>query len=1002
MDFDVGAGKEASESELPALKQLAAMGYEYKTQAELNKSRRKYSEVLLYDRLEKSLRQLNPELDEDGIRDAISQLEEDKFSHYLPPVDTNEKLRAKLIGLSQTGGLDPVVVTQNSGDGPEQKIVKIFDFENVGTENDKNDYVVTNQFKVQGFKNPIYPDVMIFVNGIPLVIIECKDPTIPRPIEQAYEKNFTHYQDPGQGFEKLFFYNHCMIATCGTLARVGTLQSDINYYARWAVPYPLSEDNVKEQCDGRAREQEILIAGLLSKKNLLNHLQNFVIYETVNGKKVKKVAKHQQYRAVTKSVSRLDEDEIKDKGGVIWHTQGSGKSLSMLWLASQLMYNYGNPPIMVITDRKQLDKQIHETFKNCGFPAPIRAKNGKHLGKLLENPRGKTIMTIIDKFSADARIHTDEKVICLVDEAHRSQFKVNAKQMRVAMPNAVFYAFTGTPIQKKKRDDYRVFGPLLDKYGFRESQADGATIPIRYEGRLPELFVEGGDTMEQICDRILDQDPNMTSDLKEKLKKQYVTNGRIAEAPSRIRQIALDMVNHFTSRIEPNGYKAMLVAPSREAAVLYKKELDKLGAPASKIIMTSNLGEKGKDGLSWDEYFLTPEQREQESEKFKSAGDPTKILIVVDMLLVGYDAPICQVLYLDRGIREHNLLQAIARVNRPYDEPKTHGLIVDYSGITKELQKALEMFDEQDIDGALDPVEDFLPELEQRHSDVMGYFEGINKADYDAIIEKFEPSDLRERFEYDFRMFSNALDSVLPDRKADRYVADFKFAGEARQLIRTRYDGVKPSTKQYARKIQQLIDEHIRSRKISSLVDVMEVSHENFLAFAQEHVKSDRAKAALIKTRAISVIDELAPNNPAFYESLRERLQRLIDEEAERRRKNADYFTNPASYEEIYRQALSEEEERKKVFGDYGATRFEFAVYGELNKKRGRKESIEITKKIYEKIKPETELVGWRNKVSVEKNIRASLYEILSNYKFNDEEIDELSETILTIAKNDL
>ena len=999
MSFDVGKGKEASESELPALEQLVAMGYQYKTQAELNKSRQKTTQVILYDRLEEALRRLNPEIDDDGIRDALSQLDEDRYSYHLPPVDTNEKIRAKLIGLSQTGGLDPVVVTQNFGDGPEQKIVKIFDFENI----DNNDFLVTNQFKVQGYKNPIFPDVMVFVNGIPLVIIECKDPTIPRPIEQAYEKNFTHYQNPGQGYEKLFFYNHCMIATCGTLARVGTLQSHVNYYARWAEAYPFSEDDVKKMANGRAREQEIVIAGLLSKQNLLNHLQNFVIYETINGQKVKKVAKHQQFRAVTKSMNRLkEEQDIKDKGGVIWHTQGSGKSLSMLWFASQLMYKFGNPPIVIVTDRKQLDQQIHETFKNCGFPTPIRTNDGKHLGELLENPRGKTIMTIIDKFSAEAQIHTDEKVICLVDEAHRSQFKVNAEQMRVAMPNAVFFGFSGTPIDKNDKSTYRVFGPMLDKYGFKESQADGATIPIRYDGRLSELFVEGGDTIEQVFDRVIGQDKTISSEMLEKLKKQYVTKGKIAEAPARIKRIALDLVTHYTTHIEPNGYKAMLVAPSREAAVLYKKELDKLNAPASKIIMTSDLGETGKDDQSWDEYYLSSQQREAESEKFKSPDDPTKILIVVDMLLVGYDAPICQVLYLDKGIREHNLLQAIARVNRPYDEPKTFGLIVDYSGVTTELQKALEMFEEQDIDGALYPIDDLLQQLQYRHVDVMKYFSGIDKKDYDAIIEKFEPIDLREKFEYDFKMFSKALDAIMPDKEADPYLADFKFASEARQLIRTRYDGVKPSVRPYAKKIQQLIDDHIRSLNISNLVNPVEISYENFMAFLKKEVKSDKAKAALIKSRAISVIDELSPNNPAFYESLRERLQRIIDEETQRRKKNADYFTNPQQYEEIYEQALSEEKERKKVFGDYKANRFEFALYGEITKNKDRKESIEITKKIFAKIKSETELVGWKNKTSVEKNIRAALYEILSEAKFEDDYIDELSDTVLTIAKNDL
>lgn len=997
MDFEVGSGKEARESELPALEQLVAMGYEYRNNREINVKRQSYGEVLLYDRLEDAVKKLNPWLDDDGVRDAVSQLEESRYQHNLPPVDTNEKIRARLIGLSQTGGLEPVVVTQNFGDGPEQKIVKIFDFENVKN----NDFLVTNQFKIQGLKKTIFPDIVVFVNGIPLVVMECKDPTIPNPIEQAYDDNFTRYQESGAGYDKLFFYNHCMIATCGTLARVGTLQSEINYYARWSEPYPLSINQVKDMCNGRAREQEIIIAGLLLRQNLLNHLQNFVIYESINGKRIKKIAKHQQFRAVTKSMSRLESDKIKDKGGVIWHTQGSGKSLSMLWFASQLMYKFGNPPIIITTDRTQLDKQIHETFKSCGFPAPIRAKSGRHLRDLLANAKGKTIMTVIDKFSTDTKIHTDEKVICLVDEAHRSQFKINAQQMHDAMPKAVFFGFTGTPIDKRDRSTRDVFGLILDKYGFRESQADEATIPIRYNGRLPELFVEGGDTIEQVYDRVIGQDPSVDLDLKERLKKQYVTKEKIAEAPSRIRRIALDIIEHYTTHIEPNGYKAMVVAPSREAAVMYKREFDRLNAPPSKIIMTSELGETGKDGLSWDEYFLSQEQREKESEKFKSPKDPTKILIVVDMLLVGYDVPICQVLYLDRAVREHNLLQAIARVNRPYDEAKTHGLIVDYSGITKELQKALEIFDSEDVEGALNPLKDVMYELHERHSNTMTYFEGIDRKDYDSIIEKFEPEDLRQRFEYDFKMFSRALDAVMPGSEARPYIEDFKFASEARQLIRTRYDGVRPSMRPYAKKIQQLIDDHIRSLHIADLVDPMEVSPENFLAFAQKNIKSDRAKAALIKNRASSVINELAPNNPAFYESLRERLQRLIDEEKERRKKNADYFTSPDAYTEIYKKALSEEEERKKVFESYEANQFEFALYGELNKKKSRKDSIEITKRIYEKIRPETELVGWKSKISVQKNIQRVLYEVLGE-KFGDEEIDELSDIILTLARNDL
>lgn len=997
MNFKTGEGDEVTESELPALEQLVAMGYQYKSQPEINKERADYRQVLLYKRIEQAIRQLNPDLDEDGIHDAIGQIHEDYYPYSLPPIDTNEKIRAKLVELSKSGGLEPIVVTQNLGNGPEQKVVKIIDFENP----ENNDFLVTNQFQLEGYKNPIFPDIVVFVNGIPLVVIECKSPAIPDPIGEAVErKNFRHYQTSGLGYEKLFFYNHCLIATCGTLARHGTLDSNVSYFARWADAYPMTLEDVKK-LNGKAREQEILIAGILSKRNLLDQLQNFVLYDVLNNRKIKKIAKHQQYRVVTKSISRLHlEEGIADKGGVIWHTQGSGKSYSMLWFASQLMFKFGNPPILVVTDRKQLDKQIHETFKSAGFPDPIRAKNGKHLAELLSNPKGKTIMTIIDKFSTDTQVYSKEKIIVLVDEAHRSQFKFNAEQMRIAMPNAVFFAFTGTPISKKDKNDYKVFGPLIDKYGFKESQADGATLPIRYEGRLPELFVEGGDTIDEVFERVFSE---LDTEMKARLKKQYVTKGKIAEAPSRIKRIALDLLNHYRNHIEKNGYKAMLVAPSREAAVIYKQELEFLGESRTKIIMTSNLGETGKDGKSWDSYYLSPEQREQEAEKFKDPKDPTKILIVVDMLLVGYDAPVVQVLYLDQGLREHNLLQAIARVNRPYDENKTFGLIIDYSGVTKELHLALEEFEDQDIEGALEPIDVMLAELKIRHANAISHFKLVNRNDTEQIIEKFEPIDLRDKFEYDFKMFSKALDAVMPDKAADPYIDDFKFLSKARQIIRTYYGGVKTVPEEQKRKIQKMIDEHIRSLHISELVNPMEITYENFLAYVKGKFKSPRAKTALIKNKTIQVIEEFKSNNPVYYEKLYERLQKLIQEEEQRRRKDSTYFTAPEKYEEIYNEAIHEEEERKKVFGDYQATPFEFSLYSQLyEENKNREESIKLTKEIFYKILPETKIVDWKNKTTSERKLKEIVYDNLSNKRISEDKIMDAIEKIITLAKNRL
>jgi type I restriction enzyme R subunit len=984
--------QEFLESEKAALEVLIEMGYEYKNQSALNIERRDYRQVLLYDRLEKAIRKLNPELDEEGVFDALDQIKEDSFPAGLDPMDTNEQIRAKLVGLSRSGGLEPITVTQNVEEGNVQKTVRLFDFDNA----ENNDFLVTNQFKLDGLKEPIYPDIIVFVNGIPLVIIECKSPSIRNPIQEAVEKNFARYQSRGFGYERLMFYNHILVATCGILARHGSIGADLNQYARWSDGHPLSLDEIQKLCKRKPREQEILIAGMLNKRHLLDLLKNYVIYEVVNNRKIKKIAKHQQYRVVTKAIAKLKLDEdIVDKGGVIWHTQGSGKSLSMLWLATQLVYKFGNPPILLVTDRKQLDEQIHKTFKSCGFPTPIRASDTKHLESLLRNPKGKTIMTTIQKFGTKGNfIHTDEKVIALVDEGHRTQYKFNAEAMRNAMPNAVFFAFSGTPIDKKDRSTYRVFGRLLDRYSFEESKADGATLPIYYEGRLPDLFVEGEEeTIEQIFDRVFG---HLTKEMKDQLKKQYVTKESIAEAPSRIRTICIDLIHHYTRNIEPNGYKAMIVATSREAAVTYKRELDKLNAPISKIIMTSHLGEKGKDGSSWDQYYLSEEQREREANRFKSPEDSTRILIVVDMLLVGYDVPIVQALYLDKGLREHTLLQAIARVNRPYDAAKQHGLIVDYSGITKELQKALALFDEQDIKDVLTPFEKEVSELRLRHAEAMSFFSNIDKKNNDQIVEIFESINARDNFEYAFKMFSKALDSVLPRKESNPYVDDFKYLSQKRQMIRNFYGGVATSLREDGKKVQQLIDDHIRSLKIAKIMDVREITDETFLSDLAKF-KSDKAKTALIKNKARLIISEKAHLNPTYYERMKERLQKLIREEEEERKENANYFNR---YKEFLQELYQQEEERKKL-GLSDA--FEHAIFEGLWKLTKDKELSKVTtRKISSGIKDEIQLVGWKTKTSSEKQLGMIIYDILTGTRNSklEENVDEITQQIIILAKN--
>jgi len=373
------------------------------------------------------------------------------------------------------------------------------------------------------------------------------------------------------------------------------------------------------------------------------------------------------------------------------------------------------------------------------------------------------------------------------------------------------------------------------------------------------------------------------------------------------------------------------------------------------------------------------------------------------MLLVGYDVPIVQAMYLDKGLREHTLLQAIARVNRLYDPAKTYGLIVDYCGITKDLQKALAIFEEDDIKGALEPAEKELEQLRIRHREAMSFFSDIDREDDNdnAIIEKFEPVNLRDDFEYAFKMFSKALDVILPKKEAEPFIGDFKYLSEKRQLIRTYYEGVRYSLRVDGKKVQQMIDDHIRSLDIAELMNPREITYNNFLGYAAKF-KSERARTALVKNKARQIIQELAPTNPVYYEKLRERLEKIIEEEESRRIKDAGYFNQLKA---VYNEALNADKERKKL---RFSTQFEFAVYELLllhSPKRDEKASRDITNAIYAKIREEAKIVGWKTKRSSEKKISAAVYDILSennNNSYPEDKAHELTMKIIELAKKDL
>ena len=729
--------------------------------------------MLLKGRLKAALMRLNQWMTENQADRVIFDLEH---------IGETGMARNRRVHEYLTYGMSLTVDTSR---GRETPTVRFFDFEH--PEGGLNEYVVTTQFRVrrgnergrvEDDERMVIPDLVLFVNGIPLVVMEAKSPSLLDVWKSNAVRQLRRYQEAGpewqgSGAPELFHYNLMCVAHCGAAAVYAAPGAPENAYFEWKSITPYSEDEVRHRFGVEPQGQAQLIVGLLSPATLLDVLRDYVVYEPERGRLVKKLPRYQQYRAVRASVSRmLSGRKPEERGGVVWHTQGSGKSLTMLWLATKLRREprLSSSTIVVVTDRRQLDRQISDTFEGCGFPAPEQAASGRDLRRLLTTGSGRTIMTTIQKFEDAVTfpggqlevLNPSEDVIVMVDEAHRTQYGILGGRLSRALPNAVLMGFTGTPIDKDfRRNTMRRFGPLIDAYTIPQSVADGATVPIFYEARLPELEIEGPETLDRLFEAMFGDEP---PEVQLQLRRRYANKETVAEAERRIEMIALDISDHFKKNVRPNGFKAQVVAPSRAAALRYSEHLNSFGISAYPIITTSP-----NDG---PEFAVA---RELDQEQITSAfvdpeGEP-EVLVVVDMLLTGFDAPVEQVLYLDRALREHGLLQAIARVNRRFAHEqdgvateKMHGLVVDYHGVSRDLEDALSTFDWPDVQDTMretdeDPsvvIEAAAVRAESHfgHRDLSDTWECVSVFAPDAHTEGNLKTDLFERFNADYRLFS--------------------------------------------------------------------------------------------------------------------------------------------------------------------------------------------------------------------------------------------------------
>jgi type I restriction enzyme, R subunit len=789
------------------------------------------------------------------------------------------------------------------------RTIRVIDFEDIAN----NRFACTNQLRVQG-EVVRKPDVVVYVNGIPLVVIEAKSPL--NPGQNSFDA-IDQIRSAEKEVPRLFHSNLFNIATNDITFMFGATGAPSEFWSRWRDPWPR---NAEEFFDNTAKG----LYALLDPARLLDILAHFIVFETREGKTIKKLCRYQQFRAVNKMVQRVIDGE--HRAGLIWHTQGSGKSLTMVFAALKLKFHRGitserlqNPNLMVLTDRIDLHNQIAQTFEACGLPNPIPAESIQELRKIVvPGIAGRTVISTIFKFHWDdprlkSQVHAQRLAalkdlavdgsgnwILMVDEAHRTQEKDLGAYMRAILPNAMRFGFTGTPVKKGDKDTFQNFGvageAYLDKYGIDDAVADGATVPIYYQGRMTEWHLHDKE-IDVLFDQWFANEPKEKVD---ELKQRGVTKGDLARFGPRIGLIAVDIWAHYRAHVMPDGFKAQICAIDRLACVAYKQALDRVIAKS--LMKTEGLDEdeaKARAGaMSVAVYSPGQHDGEQHPElvefqippedvtpkvvpRFLDPEDPLRFVIVCNKLLTGFDAPIEQAMYLDNPLTDHNLLQAIARTNRRYGTLKDHGLIVDYIGVSKKLEEALAAYRKEDVASAMHDQDELSDKLRAAWRAVMALIEAVPrtddvKEDVKAVIAHLGTEDAWFIFQGKADAFLKAYTALSPDPRVLAYQADLKFVGAVLPYGRLHFEKIEETDwKKYSEKIRAMLDEYLEVTGLKTVCKLRSITDPGFW--------DDFGGAVDIKTAAVRKLAELkketserAAKNPARYDKFSDRIKELI------------------------------------------------------------------------------------------------------------------------------
>lgn len=1031
MENVIPDASEKSTSQQPILELFKSLGYKYISEDENKRLRdNNLNKVLFEEILAKKL-------------DEINRYEYKGVSYHFSPSTIGQAIKDLnvnlLTGLISTNEKIYDMLTYGKSyeeilfDGSKRSFdFKFIDFDNPTN----NDFYVTEEFAVKRQNENVYdkddlnqsntarPDIVLFINGIPVVTIECKnvDETIEQGISQTIRNQKPEY------IPQLFKFIQIVMSIKMNDAKYATVGTPAKFWTEWKEEELDWQNNILDKIvtDRQVTKQDRDIVSLFEKNRLMEIIHDYIIFD----EGTKKVCRHQQFFA-TRAI--IDKIKNKHEGGVVWHTQGSGKSITMVYTTRKLMSDptFKNTQIVLVTDRVYLDKQLNKTFNHIGLEAK-RANTGEDLKKFIEDPNVRIISTIVNKFVTAVNKGTQvnaENTIILVDEGHRTEYGEFNRRMREVFKDAIYVSFTGTPVMKKEKDTFRKFGGLIHKYSLDDALADKEIVPLIYEGRMVDQEVT-----KQDIDRRLDLiTRNMTENQKRDVMSKWSRFEKVASSQRRIELIAFDIAEHYKETLYQTEFNAMLATNSKYDAIRYYKIFqDEFPELNVAYVITAPDDREGEDDFETETSDIVKQTYNRTMQNYKDADEYEElikskfihgdidILIVVDKLLTGFDAPRASTLYLDKHLKEHGLLQAIARVNRLY-EGKDYGLIVDYRGLLGNLKDALTMykdvglegFETEDVENSVYYIDNEIDKLYEAHNDLVNIFSTIkNKDDFEEYCIFLEDEKIRKDFYDKLCKFGSSLNLIYNSDTGyykvgkdtlNQYKREFNFYQKLRENVKIRYSE-KVDHREYEAKMQKLLDDDVIATDIMKITEPVEISDN--VKFEEEVAKmsTKRGKADTIRTRMEKTIIEKAPTDPAYYKKFSERIEETISDYRAKRISDDEYFKRMQEIYKDYKNGDSGIKYPSNVNEDTRA--FYGVLYDEFIKQN---KNIDIEKvgtiantmdsKIKEKIKRD-----WHTNIDVHNQIREEIDDLLFTMgptigiQVDIDMMDVIEEKVLQIA----